>query len=138
MKELGKTGIVGRFKPLHNGGAIMLDNVCEKAEHVVIGIGSCNKYNLRNPFTAEESRDMIDAYLNPKFKNYEFIFIPDYGHLLEYQDGQMWRKHITENYGALDSFVSGNEYVAKLLENDYITIHPGDITPRERWMMLNA
>lgn len=55
-KKFRKLGAIGRFKPLHLGAAAMLEALCENAEEVVIGIGSSNKYNLRNPFTAEESR----------------------------------------------------------------------------------
>lgn len=59
MKTLGAVGFIGRFKPLHNGAALALETLCEQADKVKIGIGSVNKYNLRNPFTAEESQEMI-------------------------------------------------------------------------------
>lgn len=138
MKELGRVGLVGRFKPLHNGGAIMLESVCQKADHVIIGLGSSNKYNVRNPFTADESQAMIDLFLRPKHSNYEFVKIPDFAHHPEYGDGQRWRQYVVDSMGPLDHFVSGNDYVQALLSNDYDIMHPADLIPKERQLMLRA
>jgi nicotinamide mononucleotide adenylyltransferase len=99
---------------------------------VVIGLGSCNKYNLRNPFTAEESREMIDAFLSKRFSNYSFIEIPDFAHIPAYSDGRKWKEYVTGHYGSLDCFVSGNDYVNSLLDDVYRVMWPGDIVPPER------
>lgn len=137
-KNLGTVGCVGRFKPLHNGGAAMLETLCEKSEHVIIGIGSSNKYNSRNPFTPTESREMIDAYLKDKFSNYEFKEVPDFAHIPEYSDGKKWKEYITDNFGILDHFISGNEYVSDLMRNTYDIIHPASIIPSEKHIYLRA
>ncbi len=136
--SLGRVGVVGRFRPLHNGGAVMLEELCRQADEVVIGIGSANKYNVRNPFTPEETKGFIDAYLSPRFKNYTTRFIDDYGHIPDYQDGQEWRRHIKEMFGALDHFVTGNPYVAGLLRDDYDIVHPATIIPKARHLFLRA
>jgi len=130
MTRFGKVGLIGRFKPLHLGSASMLEVVCENSENVIIGIGSINKYNLRNPFTADESRNMIDIFLSPKFSNYEFIFIPDYGHKTGNEN--MWVNHILSAYKNLDTFVSGNEYVKKILSDHYKIIDPFVTYPKIR------
>jgi nicotinamide mononucleotide adenylyltransferase len=129
MTNLGTVGLIGRWKPLHNAAGILLETICQSADLVKIGIGSCNKYNLRNPFTAEESREMIDLFLKPCYQNYEFIFVPDFGHILEYSDGQMWRRFVVDHYGRLDHFVTANDYVEQLLKNDYHIIHSPEIIP---------
>ena len=54
-EKLGRVGFIGRFKPLHKAAAIVLEEICKRSDHVIIGIGSANKYNYRNPFTAELS-----------------------------------------------------------------------------------
>lgn len=139
MKKLGKVGVIGRFKPLHKGGALMLEHVCEQAEHVIIGIGSSNKYNARSPWTAEESQAMIESFLAPNFSNYSFVHVPDFAHLkLEYRDGQRWRQEVLSLFRSLDAFVTGNDYSANLLQPDYKIIHPGDMIPPERWIMMRA
>jgi nicotinamide-nucleotide adenylyltransferase len=140
MKEenLGRIGVIGRFKPLHRGGAVMLESLCERAEHVVIGIGSSNKYNVRNPYSAEESREMIDAVLSKRFSNYSFISVPDFAHIPEYSDGQKWKEYMVSKYGHLDHFISGNGYVKHLLEDNYDIIHPATLIPREKWVKVRG
>ena len=86
--KMGRVGGIGRWKPLHKAGAVMLETVCSMADQVLIGIGSINKYNARNPFTAEESKEMLDRFLKDRFDNYQILFIPDFGHLPEHHDGQ--------------------------------------------------
>jgi len=136
--NLGRVGTIGRFRPLHNGSALMLDNICENAEHVIIGIGSSNKYNMRNPFTPEEAKDMIELYLNGRHANYEVILVPDFGHLPEYRDGSGWKEFMVEHYGTLDHFITGNEYVAKLLGQDYDVVHPASLVERENQVYMRG
>ena len=138
MKKFGTIGVIGRFKPLHKGGAVMLETICEKAEHVKIGLGSCNKYNMRNPFTAKESRNMIDLFLSPRFSNYSTLFITDYAHISEYKDGKKWVEEVIKQYGPLDAFISGDEYVSDLLKDNYKIIHPADLIPRDKQIRLRA
>lgn len=138
MKKFGNIGVIGRFKPLHNGGALMLETVCQNSENVLIGLGSSNKYNLRNPFTAEESQGMIDAFLKQRFSNYSFVKVPDFGHIPEYSDGQKWRSVVKELFGVLDAFVSGNDYVAELLKNDYKIMIPITYIPKEKHTFVRA
>lgn len=136
--NLGKVGVIGRFRPLHNGSALMLDSICENSEHLIIGIGSSNKYNLRNPFTPKEVREMIELYMEGRHSNYEIILVPDFGHIPEYSDGRKWRDYIVENYGTLDHFITGNEYTAELLKQDYDIIHPKSIIPKEEQVYMRG
>ncbi len=114
-----KLGCIGRFKPLHLGSTAMLDGICSQASEIIIGIGSTNKYNARNPWTAEESAAMIHSYLRPRSNQYSLVQVPDFAHLPEYADGQTWRKYVREHFGLLDGFVTRNGYVQELLKDDY-------------------
>ncbi len=136
--SLGKVGLIGRFKPLHHGGALMLEAICQNADSVIIGIGSSNKYNLRNPFTAQESQEMLAGYLSSRFANYTFVHVPDFGHLPQYGDGKRWRDYVTSHMGVLDYFFTGNLYVKTILENDYTILHPAQLIPKDQWIKLRA
>ena len=136
--NLGKVGVIGRFRPLHNGSALMLDSICENSEQVIIGIGSSNKYNLRNPFTPEEAREMIELYLKDRHTNYEIIMVPDFGHIPEYSDGQMWKDYVVEHYGKLNHFITGNEYAAELLGQDYDIVHPASLVPKKNQIYMRG
>ena len=137
-KPLGKAGIVGRFRPLHLGSAMLLEAICGQADEVVIGIGSSNRYNARNPFTPEETQEMIDLHLRQQFSNYHFVHIDDYGHLPEFRDGTKWAGEIAAAFGPLDALISVNDYVKQLLAPHYAVISGVEIIPREKWIMLSG
>lgn len=131
-----KVGLIGRWKPLHNGGMLLLETVCGMADEVVIGIGSVNKYDARNPFTAVETEEMLRAAL--PYDNYRIVHVPDFAHIPEFRDGNRWKENMLRLYGALDAFVTGNPYVAGLLGDEYRILTPGELIPRERQFMLRA
>ncbi|MFH0701538.1 MAG: adenylyltransferase/cytidyltransferase family protein [Candidatus Woesearchaeota archaeon] len=134
-KLLGRVGIVGRFKPLHLGACVMLEAACDQAQEVIIGIGSAGseyKYNLRNPFTPSEVKEMINLVLAPKYSNYKIIEVPDFAHQDGCADGQRWVEEVIRLYGKLDHFISGNEWTNKLLQSHYYIIHPVSIITEDK------
>ncbi|HLD07361.1 MAG TPA: adenylyltransferase/cytidyltransferase family protein [Candidatus Nanoarchaeia archaeon] len=135
---LGKVGVIGRFRPLHNGGAAMLESICSRAEQVIIGIGSANRYNARNPFTPLETQAMMESFLSSHHHNYRIIHVPDYGHIPEYRDGSKWKADVARLYGSLDAFVSGNDYARQLLQPVYPVMHPSELVPREHRIFLSG
>lgn len=111
-KQKWTLGIIGRFKPLHNGNASALEAMCEQADEVVIGIGSSSTHNIHNPFTSLETMEMIDAHLAPRFKGiYRFFEISDY------YDDIKWTAAAQSALVGVDIVVSGNGLVQKLLSN---------------------
>lgn len=138
MKQFARLGTIGRFKPLHEGAARMLDTLCEASDNLIIVIGSANKYDARNPFTISETTDMIDTYLRTHTSNYEFRFIHDYGHLPEYRDGSKWREEILTTLREVDAIVTGNPYVKSLLEKDFDIIHPADLVPETKHIRVSG
>jgi nicotinamide-nucleotide adenylyltransferase len=118
--------MIARWKPVHLGHAAILRAVCNSGEQALIGIGSSNRYNARNPFTLEETRAMIQLVL-AGFSNYQIIPVPDL------DDGPRWRAMVKDLFAALDVFVTENPYVTNLLKDDYRVIRPVElIPPRER------
>ncbi len=95
----------------------MLHALCEEAEHALIGIGSANRYNARNPFTLDETTAMLDLVL-AGYDNYTLIPVPDL------DDGPRWRLMLRDLFGSLDAYVTANPYVAHLLIEDYSLIKP--------------
>ena len=109
--------MVARWRPVHRGHAPVLRALCQQAAETLIGIGSSNRYNLRNPFTLEETSAMIRLVL-ADYKNYSLIPVPDL------DDGPRLREMIIKLFGPLDLFVTDNPYVANLLAGDYNIIKP--------------
>lgn len=124
MQKLHRIGMVARWRPVHLGQAAVLCALSTVADQAVVGIGSSNRYDLHNPFTAAEVAVMIRAVLAGR-KNVTLIDVPDL------DDGPRWRRQILDLFGTLDAFVTANPYVASLLEGDYRIIHPVDLVAED-------
>lgn len=124
MDRLDRIGMIARWRPVHRGHVPVLRALCDRASQALIGIGSSNRYDFRNPFTLEETMDMIRLVLAGR-KNYTLIPVPDL------DDGPRWRVMVIELFGPLDLFVSDNPYVSSLLAADYRIIRPVELIPED-------
>ena len=123
--------MIARWKPVHLGHAAVLEGLVDHADEVLIGIGSSNRYDVRNPFTAEESEAMIRLVLGEP-GGYTVLPVPDLGH------GPRWRAMVTELFGPLDLFVTANDYVRDLMREVYRVVHPVTLVAPERRVPLDA
>jgi bifunctional NMN adenylyltransferase/nudix hydrolase len=59
---------IGRFQPFHNGHKAVIDEALKRAKEVIVVVGSSfAARNIRNPFTFEERKEMIDAVYTNEF-----------------------------------------------------------------------
>ncbi len=126
-----RIGMVARWRPVHRGHVPVLRALCDCAEHALIGIGSANRYNARNPFTLEETTAMLRLALAGR-ENYTLLPVADL------DDGPRWRVMITRLFGPLDAFVTANLYVAQLLATDYSIIKPVTLVPEEERIAVDG
>jgi nicotinamide-nucleotide adenylyltransferase len=129
--RIARIGMVARWRPVHRGQAPVLRALCERADRALIGIGSTNRYDLRNPFTLDETCDMIRLVLAGR-DNYTLIPVPDL------DDGPRWRGLVVSLFGELDLFVTDNPYVASLLADDYAIVRPVALVPAEERIALSG
>ena len=122
MADLGRVGMIARWKPVHLGHVPVLEAVCGGATEALIGVGSSNRYNLRNPFKYEESAQMI-RLVTGDVKNLSIVAVPDL------DDGPRWREMVMKMLGRLDLFITDNPYVTKLLSGDYTVTRPVELVP---------
>lgn len=131
MEHFERIGMVARWRPVHLGHAPVLRALCDRASQAFIGIGSSNRYNLRNPFTLEETIDMIHLVLDNR-QNYTLLPVPDL------DDGPRWRQMILELFGPLDLFITDNPYVASLMAADYRVIRPVALVPDDEKVPIDG
>ena len=124
-------GMIARWRPVHLGHAAILKALCRSGDKVLIGIGSSNRYNVRNPFTLEETQAMLKLVL-ADFHNYQLVPVPDL------DDGPRWRVMVKELFGALDLFVTENPYVTNLLKDDYRLMRPIELIPSEEQIPVDG
>lgn len=116
-----RVAMIARWKPVHLGQAAVLRGLIRKAGDVIVGVGSSNRYNARNPFTYEETEAMLRLALRESaLENAEYAIqaVPDL------DDGPRWRVMVKEMFGELDAFVTDNPYVANLMKDDYRLMRP--------------
>ena len=123
--------MIARWKPVHLGHAVAVRALSARAEHVLIGIGSSNRLNARNPFTAAETREMLGLVLGDR-ANVTVLEVPDL------DDGPRWRAMVAKLFGPLDAFVTANPYVARLLADDYRILRPVDLIPLEERVPIDG
>ncbi len=124
-------GMIARWQPVHRGHVPVLCALCDRAVEAIIGIGSSNRHNLRNPFTPEETTDMIRLALAGR-GNYMLVPVPDL------DDGPRWRAMVIDLFGSLDLFVTDNPYVSSLLDADYQVIRPVELVPEDRRIAVSG
>jgi nicotinamide-nucleotide adenylyltransferase len=131
VEHVDRIGMVARWRPVHLGHAPVLRALCDRASEALIGIGSSNRYDLRNPFTLEETIDMIRLVLAER-QNYTLVPVPDL------DDGPRWRIMVIDLFGSLDLFVTDNPYVSSLLDQDYRIIRPVTLVSEDEKIAIDG
>ena len=126
-----RIAMIARWKPVHLGQAAVLRALCSGAGQVLVGVGSSNRYNVRNPFTFEETESMLRSALD-EHDNYEILPVPDL------DDGPRWRAMVKDDLGELDAFVTDNPYVAHLMQDDYRLMRPVDWLPPSEHLRIDG
>lgn len=131
-----KLGVVCRFRPVHLAHEALLEALRDLAGpsgELLVGIGSSNRHDRRNPFTSAETRAMLATVLAGRTgPDVTLIDVPDLG------DGPRWAAMVRELFGPLDLFVTANPYVASLLAEAYALAHPRDVVPRARHVPVSG
>jgi bifunctional NMN adenylyltransferase/nudix hydrolase len=71
---------IGRFSPYHLGHQILMTRALELADKVVVVLGSYNRAkNIKNPWTADQRKQMIQSTLSATDKDrVEFVYMKDF------------------------------------------------------------
>jgi nicotinamide-nucleotide adenylyltransferase len=131
MVQFNRIAIIARWQPVHLGHTPVLHGLCRHAKEVLIGIGSANRHNYRNPFSVEERIGMLDSVLS-SWDHYSLIPVEDL------DDGPRWQVLVQDLFGKLDAFVTANPYVESLLENIYNVIHPIEFVPADQRIAIDG
>ena len=123
--QIERLFIPQRTQPPHAGHISMLEAACNNATELVIGIGSANVTDAKNPYTATERELMLRKSLEDRgLTNYSFVHIP------HFKDDTEWVQYVKE-HAKLDyhtAIVSGNSWVEDIFGKEgYQTVQPAEI-----------
>ena len=119
--------LIGRFQPFHLGHLEAVNFALSKIDQLYIGIGSSNKNKqLRNPFTAEERKQMIVSSLDENILKRVTIYdIPDV------DDHSKWTQSIDKIIPNYDVVFSNDDFTRSLYEKRGIKVIPVILKTRE-------
>jgi nicotinamide-nucleotide adenylyltransferase len=123
--------ILGRWQPTHRGHQSALQALCSQFDKIIIGIGSSNIQDFRNPFSFSEVEAMLNLSL-AGYSNFEFLPVPDV------IDDLIWYQSVSQSFGELKYFVSANPYVKSLLNETYTISHPREFMAPERRVAVSG
>lgn len=113
---------IGRFQPFHLGHKQVVLDALEKAERLVVVLGSCyGPRTPKNPFTSEERKKMFELSLMPElFNRISFIEARDY-HYNDHKWLAEIRNKVYEIADKKTSFLTGH---AKDFSSYYLKLFP--------------
>jgi len=125
--------LIGRFQPFHLGHLDAVLFGLSRIENLFICIGSSNKSNERkNPFSAEERREMITLSIEPSITDRIKIFdIPDVG------DHEKWTFEIDKIVPKYDVVFTNDEFTKTLFEKRKISVISVVLKDREKFSGTN-
>ena len=125
--------LIGRFQPFHLGHLDAVLFGLSRTENLFICIGSSNKSNeRRNPFSAEERREMIISSIEPSMADQLKIFdIPDVG------DHEKWTFEIDKIVPKYDIIFTNDEFTKTLFEKREMNVAPVVLKDREKFSGTN-
>lgn len=101
--------IVGRFQPLHPGHIKLIEHAAEKVDILYIGIGSANKRDIKNPFSAFERELMLTWSLSKEtLKKVKFFCIDDVS------DDEKWLEKLDKTVPKIDTIFSSDSTMTAL------------------------
>ena len=110
--------LIGRFQPFHKGHLAAVNFGLSKVEKLWIGIGSSNKrFEKRNPFTADERKEMILSSLDTQtLERVQIFYVPDIG------DHDRWTQHVDSIVPPYDVVFSNDDFTITLYKKREKTI----------------
>ena len=123
--------ILGRWQPVHLGHQAVLMSLCQQFEQVIIGIGSANIHDYRNPFSVSEVAEMLRLSL-PNYPNFKLLPVPDMA------NDQDWCQLVVSTFGQPEFFITANPYVKALLDQDFSIAQPVTFVPQEKRVAISA
>ena len=102
--------LIGRFQPFHLGHLEAIKFALSNVEYLHVGIGSSNKsHEERNPFTADERKEMILSSIDDVIaKRISLHYIPDV------DDHSKWTHLVDEIIPEYDVVFSNDDFTHEL------------------------
>jgi len=119
--------LIGRFQPFHLGHLAAVKFALTQVDNLAIGIGSSNRFGeKRNPFSAEERKEMIESSVESSdLKKCKIYFVPDVN------DHAKWTYHVDSIIPKYDVVFSNDDFTHELYKKRGIKVVSVPLKQRE-------
>lgn len=107
MKRYKVGLVIGRFQPFHLGHKYLIDEALKVCDKIIIGIGSSNKKNKDNPWTAHERRKMLKKFIEHEGLNTRVVKIIN---SKDHPDDEIWFEKLYKKTGPFDVTLGNNKW----------------------------
>ncbi len=105
--------VLGRFQPFHRGHQYLIEKALEQCESVIVGVGSVNVEDEKNPFSFEDRKKQIsEALKKQKYYSRIISIIP----LDDNPDDDVWLAELLKKAGKIDVVFGNNEWPNEIFE----------------------
>jgi len=105
--------IVGRFQPFHKGHLFLVKKALEKADKIIVGIGSANIIDVNNPIDFETRKKVIKAVFYKERVEDKLIKIVS---LDDFFDDKKWLNNFKKQVGEFDLALGNNDWTNNILK----------------------
>ena len=105
--------VLGRFQPFHRGHRYLVEKALEQCDSVIIGVGSANVHDEKNPFSFEERKKQISDALK---KQEYFSRIKSIIALDDNPSDDVWLAELLKKTGKIEVVFGNNEWPNGIFE----------------------
>lgn len=121
--------VIGRFQPFHHGHAALVRHALERCGSVVVAIGSATEPpSSRNPFSAKERRQMVEAAFPREVATglVTMVEVPDA------HDPPRYARHVLALTGPVDAVFGNDEDTVGLFEREGLRVERPGLVDRAK------
>ncbi len=112
-KKYGIGLVIGRFQPFHNGHKFLIEEALKLCDQIIIGIGSSNKSDEKNPYSAKERAKHIKKFLKEEHLEEKVIAVLK---LYDNPDDDVWFENLYKKTGPFDVTIGNNPWNNGIIE----------------------
>lgn len=106
--------LIGRFQPFHFGHLYLIKKALAVSNHLIIGIGSSNRTDVKNPLSWGERKKMLKRAINKeKLDGKIKKIIP----LRDFFNDKKWLNNVVGKTGGFDLVVGNNGWVNRIMKD---------------------
>ena len=122
--------VIGRFQPFHKGHEFLLNESLKLCDKIIIGIGSSNKNNDDNPWSASERKKILEKFIEENGYQDRIVKIVK---LYDDPDDNIWFRNLYKKTGPFDVTIGNNDWNNGIIEGHGIPAIKHGFSNRHIW-----